>query len=677
MKLNTIQREGQWSNIADSLNENFSKVDNAVEALNQATIKNVGYFSTVDALREAYPIASAGVKAYVGATYPFAIYLWDANTSTWVDSGKTGGEESVNLGDYYTKEETDEKVAELESEIVSSFFVGQGNVYIEKKLTSLIPSKQYRILINANTSATDGTSGYRFKLEAYDSAGTSLGVLAYTAQGKNLKDYYDITLPSNAAYVTIGGRCGSGDLFRYTITPLLGKNNEDIYLEKDKSIQIYVDSTSSVTIEENINKGYLFISYTGNLNIRRSGQVLWSGTIQTLATLLGLDLVASTKGIADCIQMASQTILAVDSASDMPVIIQRDKLSLQYTPIIANFAGQCVYVAQGVYNAIDALKGKDEILANIKRNTFISTFCEEDVKVKADEYCAMLNNSNIVENFIFFTDQHYGSQDGLSMDTELMQSHINIIEKYFNATPTDFVMSGGDWLNKGDTQVQACAKLGYIDGFMNAKFKKYYPILGNHDTNNQGIANEGAAAYSGVLSNETIANLWFRNWGKNYYDFQTARVHWIILDTQHDFAPEMNDYKWQQIAWLGERLKANVYSNVVIAFHIYWQQESNNEISPITNNALNMAAAFNNKTTITLNGVVYDFSQTQGMVRCAICGHSHKDFNLMHNGIPVIATDRTGTSAIPTFDFVCLDFTNKKFKSVRVGSGENREISIL
>ena len=90
-----------------------------------------------------------------------------------------------------------------------------------------------------------------------------------------------------------------------------------------------------------------------------------------------------------------------------------------------------------------------------------------------------------------------------------------------------------------------------------------------------------------------------------------------------------------------------------------------------------MSAAFNNKTTITLNGVTYDFSQTQGIVRCAICGHSHKDFNLIHNGIPVIATDRIGSSEIPTFDLVCLDFTNKKFKSIRVGNGENRIIDIL
>lgn len=80
------------------------------------SLKNKGYFATVEALQAAYPIAVSGSKAYVGVTYPFAIYLWDATTSTWMDSGETGGEESVDLGDYYTKKETDAKVAELESE---------------------------------------------------------------------------------------------------------------------------------------------------------------------------------------------------------------------------------------------------------------------------------------------------------------------------------------------------------------------------------------------------------------------------------------------------------------------------------------------------------------------------------------------------------------------------------
>ena len=105
------------------------------------SLRNKGYFATVEALQAAYPIAVSGSKAYVGVTYPYAIYLWDAATSAWMDSGETGGEESVDLGDYYTKEETDEKVAELESELISSYIEGKGNVFVDKKLTSLIPTK--------------------------------------------------------------------------------------------------------------------------------------------------------------------------------------------------------------------------------------------------------------------------------------------------------------------------------------------------------------------------------------------------------------------------------------------------------------------------------------------------------------------------------------------------------
>ena len=116
MKLNSIPKSGQWNGISDRLNENFSKIIAEVESLGEATIKNCGYFSTLEALQEAYPIAGAGSKAYVGTSYPYAIYLWNTASSAWVDSGATGGEENVKLEDYYTKENVDEKITELESE---------------------------------------------------------------------------------------------------------------------------------------------------------------------------------------------------------------------------------------------------------------------------------------------------------------------------------------------------------------------------------------------------------------------------------------------------------------------------------------------------------------------------------------------------------------------------------
>lgn len=90
-------------------------VEDAVRAVENATYKNKGYFPTLAELQSAFPEGSAGSRAYVGSTYPYSIYLWQ--NGAWVDSGATGGDESVDLASYYTKSETDTKLTELSAEI--------------------------------------------------------------------------------------------------------------------------------------------------------------------------------------------------------------------------------------------------------------------------------------------------------------------------------------------------------------------------------------------------------------------------------------------------------------------------------------------------------------------------------------------------------------------------------
>lgn len=90
-------------------------VEDAVRAVENATYKNKGYFPTLAELQSAFPEGSAGSRAYVGSTYPYSIYLWQ--NGAWVDSGATGGDESVDLASYYTKSETDTKLTELSGEI--------------------------------------------------------------------------------------------------------------------------------------------------------------------------------------------------------------------------------------------------------------------------------------------------------------------------------------------------------------------------------------------------------------------------------------------------------------------------------------------------------------------------------------------------------------------------------
>jgi hypothetical protein len=106
MNLNTIGNRTTWNEASSRLNQNFEKLDLAIVRLEEATIKNKGYFKNEQSLKNAIPNGEVGDRAYVGYNAPYAIYQWDETQNTWITDGTLGGDDDVNLGDYYTKEET-------------------------------------------------------------------------------------------------------------------------------------------------------------------------------------------------------------------------------------------------------------------------------------------------------------------------------------------------------------------------------------------------------------------------------------------------------------------------------------------------------------------------------------------------------------------------------------------
>ena len=116
MELSTIKSNNlNWGEAASDLNKNFGKINNAIEQVKNATTRNKGYFTTSEALIDAYPTgANVGDYAYVGIDYPFDIWQWDG--LKWYDTGINGGE-NVGLGNYYTRDATDEKFEKLSEEL--------------------------------------------------------------------------------------------------------------------------------------------------------------------------------------------------------------------------------------------------------------------------------------------------------------------------------------------------------------------------------------------------------------------------------------------------------------------------------------------------------------------------------------------------------------------------------
>ena len=117
MALNKIKNNASWGEAASSLNQNFSKIGSDMEKMKYATTRNKGYFSSGDALKSTVESAVLGDIAYVKSEVYTPYELWEWTSSGWVATGKSGGNESVNLGDYYTKEDTDKKLSDTSEEI--------------------------------------------------------------------------------------------------------------------------------------------------------------------------------------------------------------------------------------------------------------------------------------------------------------------------------------------------------------------------------------------------------------------------------------------------------------------------------------------------------------------------------------------------------------------------------
>lgn len=109
MELTKIKsKDISWGYAAQSLNNNFDKIDTDVEKLKYATSKVKGFFKAEEALNKLVPQANEGEIAYIGSFSPYQIWEW--SEGKWVDTYKTEGSINVNLSNYLDKEEAKELV---------------------------------------------------------------------------------------------------------------------------------------------------------------------------------------------------------------------------------------------------------------------------------------------------------------------------------------------------------------------------------------------------------------------------------------------------------------------------------------------------------------------------------------------------------------------------------------
>lgn len=459
------------------------------------------------------------------------------------------------------------------------------------------------------------------------------------------------------------------NLVHESMIDFIGDQKTFVYIGTNALVNVEPDEVTGMT-KITLGRGISYTIPTGDTSTTATGI-----PVEKIIEQLGSNkAVASGDGVI--ITLNSYQALCLNLTSETLIIrhlrnIKPDDIVLLYNSW-ANVQG--LLLTKSLEHTVKELRENIEKVENdIDKLNSGDIFYTGDTLDKCEEYSALINDSKEVESFLFFTDPHL-LQHGEDYEY-FIKNYIVTLERYYKSTPTSFILCGGDWLGNSDTPTEAKYKLGYIDGFMHGIFDNYYSVLGNHDTNYQGVDDEGNTN-AGLLDNQTIANLWYRPYGKNYYAFNGDNTRFYVLDSGTDWDYTLSEYRLAQIEWLGNMLKSEDKPHSAIAVHIYFSDTDGNK-SVFAGEIGLLVTAYHKRESVTLNGVTYDFTACTGRVEFIITGHTHEDMiDYIDSSTPVISTLNTRNGNTPSFDLVYVDYDNRRVNLIRVGTGDNRTISL-
>lgn len=295
-----------------------------------------------------------------------------------------------------------------------------------------------------------------------------------------------------------------------------------------------------------------------------------------------------------------------------------------------------------------------------------STYHDEDIRWQADYwqkheskfamYASYFASSDGI-GFLYFADPHIMSPDTYGNDQTFMLSMLKEIRTIYENSPATHVICAGDW---GTDPEGATGRIKYggrvVRMMKNQICERCYTVLGNHD----------------ILNNDEriTSRIWFDS------DVGYDILHWNDCDC-YMFDSGLNTltmstYRWTQVNWFGQHLALNIKPHVYGIIHIaQWLGEK----SDLYLNLTALANAFNRRTSITLNGIIYNYANATGTFHFMMIGHDHRDLYEITNSIPTIYT-ATSLNGLE-LDACYADFSSHVLHCVRFGNGESRDLQII
>lgn len=296
--------------------------------------------------------------------------------------------------------------------------------------------------------------------------------------------------------------------------------------------------------------------------------------------------------------------------------------------------------------------------ADTRENVTVMTQYLSTLKTYASRF---LNNGF---GFLFFTDPHNLDRKYLATPYRLLED-FRFIRNIYEHTPAKYVFCGGDWLNIGHTLHDATWLVGRVQHLMRTEIGEgAWTVYGNHDDNQE-------SGVGGKLTEQQLARMWYGR-DKLYFILDAAEDLDIYMLNAGYSTSSVTTGQVDEMTWLCQKLLANTKTHLFGVGHIFGHRDSaylGALLFPILD-------AFNQRSTVEIDGVLYDFSEATGTWHFLIGGHEHRDINRTVENIPVIIT--TTFYETRAMDLCYADWDDAVLTLERVGdAGESRSFPII
>jgi len=289
---NTVPDEGSFGQVVSVVNANFQLAYEELQKIGKRAEQSRGLFPSVAALTTAYPTPKAGEWAYVGNSFPVAIYEC-VTDGVWKNSGATWNGESVDLTNYALKADTQDLLAKIGyftaynqtgnaaiSITATGFRLTSGGC-MRIKMLNAVSTSTVTLNINSTGAKTLYYNDLPASIENSWSAGEVIEVYYDGTQYKSARAQVkvildDVPTAGSNNLVKSGGVLSTFNKV-YSFTPLYDKYNNIVQKEditRENGIFIKADGTIDGDAAYGITD-YIFIKGCKNLN--------WHGHLPVVA----------------------------------------------------------------------------------------------------------------------------------------------------------------------------------------------------------------------------------------------------------------------------------------------------------------------------------------------------------------------------------------------------------